>query len=101
VSDLNTISKISNQIATKNGLLEDYPTLLELKRATADKLGEEIGEFRNSSPSDTFSKDSEQSEIADIILILTTYCRAAGYDVEKIVLDKLQFNATRPYRHGK
>ena len=101
MTGLNEISKQSHRIATENGLLEGYPDIKSLKEATADKLEEEVWEFRTSSPSDKFSKDSEQSEIADIILILTTYCHAAGYDIEKIVLDKMQFNATRPYRHGK
>lgn len=55
----------------------------------------ELFEFDQSSPSDTFHKDSEQSEIADMIMILLAYSKEAGYDIEKAIVEKLEYNKVR------
>ena len=64
-------------------------------------IKKEAEEFINSKPSDTFNKDSEQSEIADMILILLAYCGEMNYDIESAVIEKMKYNATREYKHGK
>jgi len=63
-----------------------------------EKLKEEIIEFNKSSPSDEFDKDSEQSEIADIIIVLLAYCGLKKYDIEKHISKKIKYNKTRVYR---
>ena len=60
-----------------------------------DKINEEHTEFVYTKPSTEFHKDSEQSELADIILVCFSYAIESGYDVEKILRDKIEYNKTR------
>ena len=72
-----------------------------IKKLVHDKLEEELLEFANSYPSETFDKDSEQSEISDIILVLLAYCGQMNYNIEQAIIDKMKYNRTRPHKHGK
>jgi len=41
------------------------------------------------------------SELADVIIFITGYCEAMGWDLNKAVVEKITYNMTRPYRHGR
>jgi len=60
-------------------------------------IEKENDEFIDSTPESVniFNKDSEQSEIADMILILLAYCGEMNYDVEKLVTEKMEYNKIR------
>jgi NTP pyrophosphatase (non-canonical NTP hydrolase) len=40
-------------------------------------------------------------ELADCCIRIFDYCGARNIDLEKTLLKKIEFNKTRPYRHGK
>jgi len=46
-------------------------------------------------------KDSFEDEIADTIIRLFDLCGFMGIDIDKFVELKMQYNETRPYKHGK
>lgn len=58
-------------------------------------IKKECEEFIKSIRTDEFHKDSEQSELADIILIILAYCEETGIDIEKAVIEKLNYNDIR------
>jgi RecJ-like exonuclease len=58
-------------------------------------MKKELEEFINSKPLQYFHKDSEQSEISDMILILLAYCKEQNYDIEKALIEKSDYNITR------
>lgn len=39
-------------------------------------------------------------ELADCILRILDFCGKEGIDIERILLEKHDYNKTRPYRHG-
>lgn len=39
-------------------------------------------------------------ELADVVIRIADLCGKHGLDLERAILDKLAFNATRPHRHG-
>lgn len=41
------------------------------------------------------------SELADIIIRVLDLCGRYGVDLQKAINEKMAYNATRPYRHGK
>ena len=41
------------------------------------------------------------SELADILIRVGDLCGEHGIDLEAAVIEKMQFNATRPHKHGK
>ena len=65
------------------------------KHNVIEDMYDELSEFEDAVPSDTFHKDSEQSELVDMILILLAYSHEAGYDIEKAIIEKLEYNKTR------
>lgn len=67
----------------------------EAKTKTVKKLDEELDEFLISSKMCGFNKSSEQSELADIMLVCMSYAVESGYDVEKILRDKIEYNKKR------
>jgi NTP pyrophosphatase (non-canonical NTP hydrolase) len=40
-------------------------------------------------------------ELADIVIRVFTYAEGNGIDIEREVLNKIEVNRSRPYRHGK
>ena len=99
LSDIGILTHEAYKNAVEKGLLDGLDDPADLKKATVNKLEEEVIEFWNSSPMFGFTKDSEQSEIADIIIVLMTYSKAMGYDLEEAIVEKMNFNSTRPYKH--
>lgn len=41
------------------------------------------------------------SELADIVIRVAELAQEAGIDLNKIVIEKMKYNKTRPYRHGR
>ena len=39
-------------------------------------------------------------ELADCCIRIFDYCGAKNIDLEKVLLKKMEYNKTRPYRHG-
>ena len=42
-----------------------------------------------------------EEEIADTFIRLCDITGEMGIDIEKVILDKMAYNLTRPYKHGK
>lgn len=40
-------------------------------------------------------------ELADVVIRIADLCGGLGIDLEKEVLEKMEKNKTRPYKHGK
>lgn len=40
------------------------------------------------------------SEMADIVIRVFDYCGYAGIDLEKAIAEKMEYNRTRPFKHG-
>ena len=41
------------------------------------------------------------SELADVVIRVLDFCYTEGIDLESIIEEKLAYNATREYKHGK
>jgi NTP pyrophosphatase (non-canonical NTP hydrolase) len=39
--------------------------------------------------------------MADIVIRVAHFCAKHGIDLDKAVAEKMEYNATRPYKHGK
>ena len=40
------------------------------------------------------------SELADIVIRVFDLCGHLGIDIEEVIKKKMEYNATRPYKHG-
>ena len=88
--EMNQLIKEAHDNAIKRNVYGNNP-----KVDVYHKLKEETEEFLFSEPSDTFHKDSEQSEIADHFIILLAYCGEMNYDIEKHIIEKIAYNKER------
>ena len=41
------------------------------------------------------------TELADCVIRIADYCGARGWDLEAAIIQKMAYNKTRPYKHGK
>lgn len=47
------------------------------------------------------SKEAIAEELADCCIRIFDYCGARDINLEEALLKKIEYNKTRPYRHGK
>jgi NTP pyrophosphatase (non-canonical NTP hydrolase) len=69
------------------------------------ELSEALEEWRNGRhPYETYIKDGKPEgvpvELADTLIRILDFCGAWGIDIDKVVEDKMAYNATRPHMHG-
>lgn len=62
----------------------------------------DIEEFESVDASDCLRKpEGVPSELADIVIRAFDFADEAGFSLGEVILEKLRFNATRPFKHGK
>jgi NTP pyrophosphatase (non-canonical NTP hydrolase) len=68
------------------------------------KVKELISAFKGDLPDEIFEaavKDTFEDEIADAIIRLLDLAHSVGMDVDFHVREKMKYNESRPFRHGK
>lgn len=69
------------------------------------ELSEALEEERAGNPEVYYREDGKPegalTELADCVIRIADYCGARGWDLESALVKKMEFNRTRPYKHGK
>lgn len=87
--------------------VDDRPVLMQLPEKIAlmhSELSEALEEYR--AGRSTYWETSEGKpegigiELADCIIRIADYCGASGVDLTRMITKKLDYNRTRPFRHG-
>lgn len=78
---------------------------IETLMMAVTELSEVVEELRKPEAREYYIGDNDKPEgygveIADAIIRLLDLCAFKGIDIEKLILEKLEYNLTRGYRHG-
>lgn len=93
----------AHRAAQEKGWWDGAPrTPLELIALIHEELSELGRAARKGNPeSDKIPGHSQMAEeAADVVIRLLDACTFWGIDLGAVILDKMEYNRTRPYRHG-
>lgn len=85
-----------HKIARKKGWWDEERNDGELIALMHSELSEALEAMRN-----RLAKENVAEELADCCIRIFDYCGARDIDLEVALLKKIEYNKTRPYRHGK
>lgn len=87
---------------------EDQTPYIAMKLALIhSEVSEVLEELRDGHPVNatrytaTGKPEGIPSELADIVIRVADLCGAEGLDLEDIIVEKMAYNTSRPYRHGR
>lgn len=93
------------EIMRANGFYDGRPKDVHARLAMLMLMVEELGECCSGVRKDAMDdhlldRKMEVAELADVVLRIMDYCTFHGLPVAQVIIEKMQYNATRPYRHG-
>ena len=105
---VNDLVNASYKNAKDHGWHDEKRTIGDLIALMHSELSEALEEHRNGkSPNEIYYNESKPSkpegipiELADCIIRIFDFCGLYGIDLEEVLKLKMEYNSTRPYRHG-
>jgi len=89
------LQKIVHKIAKEKGFWEEDRNNAELIALMHSELSEALEAMRT----DNWAMIAE--ELADVVIRVMDFCEARGINLEEEIINKLEYNKQRPYKHGK
>ena len=107
--DINKIAERAHNIAVEHGWYNNgQPPIPERLALIHSEVSEALEEYRNNYPVLSTTLAAEKNgkpvgfwtEIADVVIRCFDLMIAHGVDPEAEIIRKMDYNDTRPYRHG-
>lgn len=104
---ISELIKQAHQTAREKGWWDKEPAFGELIALCHSELSEALEDFRNGNPLDETwygpLSDSPRGipiELADVVIRIADMCGHYDIDLEAAIRIKMEYNKSRPYRHG-
>ena len=125
MGQIKDLTKQAHDNAVLHGFYEKEPSFGDLISLIHSELSEALEEHRNGyHPTETYynntceydcmpfadcencckvtaKKEGIPSELADVVIRVFDMCGHYGIDLEAAIIDKMEYNKTRPYKHGR
>jgi len=105
VTEVRNAQKLVNKIATDKGFWEEDRNDAEMIALMHSELSEALEAIRHegyelvSEHIPDYNQVAE--EMADVVIRVLDFCEARNIDLGSAIVAKVEFNRTRPYKHGK
>ena len=105
ITEIRNAQKVVNQIATDKGFWEKDRNDAEMIALMHSELSEALEAIRHegyelvSEHIPNYNRVAE--EMADVVIRVLDFCEARNIDLGSAIVAKMEFNITRPYKHGK
>ena len=103
MENLNTLAAEIHQTAVEHGWWENPASFAEIVALCHSELSEALEEFRAGRDLEWYADKKPEGiavEMADCLIRILDWSAAEEIDIEGIVRRKMEYNKTRPYRHG-
>ena len=103
---INDLCKEAHQNSVNHGFWKEDRNFGEIIALMHTELSEAFEEYRHGRKiNETYYEEDGKpcgipSELADEIIRIFDFCGGNNIDLEKIILEKMEYNKTRPYKHG-
>lgn len=104
---INDLVNRAHQNSVNHGFWKEDKNFGEVIALMHTELSEAYEEYRNHKGlNETYYEEDGKpcgipSELADVIIRIFDFAGGANIDLEKIILEKMEYNEKRPYKHGK
>ncbi len=102
---LNELTRICHQDAVDKGFWDSERNKGELIALMHSELSEALEDLRDNKEPLYLDENGKPcgvlSELADTVIRIMDFCGHEKYDLEKAILEKLEYNKTRPYKHNR
>ena len=103
---INELVEIAHNNSVNHGFWEKERNFGEVIALMHTELSEAFEEYRHGRGlNETYYENGTKpcgipSELADVVIRIFDFCGGNDIDLEKIILEKMEYNKTRPYKHG-
>jgi hypothetical protein len=102
-TNINELAKAIHENAVAHGWWEEQRSLGDIIALIHTELSEAFEEFRNKKGYLYYEDGKPEGiavELIDAVIRIFDFLYHQGIDIDKILLEKHEFNKTRPYKHG-
>jgi NTP pyrophosphatase (non-canonical NTP hydrolase) len=106
MNNLNDFVNASYKNAVEHGWWEEERSFGDLIALIHSELSEALEDYRNGyKPTEIYYENGVKpcgvpTELADVLIRIFDLCGRYGIDLDAVVKEKMEYNRTRPFRHG-